>query len=70
MSLALAVFKHYIEIKNKDLLQDNNRLAKSLIADLMSYLCGWGHFKDLNEQNLHHPAIDLLSEDGTGAVEL
>ncbi|MGY2043246.1 SMEK domain-containing protein [Pseudomonas pergaminensis] len=70
LSLALAVFKHYVEIKNYAQLYDNNRLAESLMADLMSCLCGWGNFKDLNKEKRDHCAIDLLSDDGTVGVQV
>jgi len=70
LALALAVFKHYVEIKNYAQLLDNNRLAESLIADLMSCLIGRGKFKNLNEETPNHPAIDLLSEDGTLGVQV
>lgn len=70
LALTLVVFKQYVEIKNNAQLLDNNRLAESLIADLMSCLCGWGNFKNLNQETPHHRAIDLLSEDGTIGVQV
>lgn len=70
LSLALAVFQHYIEIKNYAQLHDNNRLAESLMAGLMSCICGWGNFIDLNKEKRDHYAIDLLSEDGTIGVQV
>lgn len=70
LALALAVFKQYVEIKNKSQFQDNNLLAESLIADLLPLLSDWGNFINLNAHNPQQRGIDLLSCDGLTGVQV
>ncbi|MCU1785537.1 SMEK domain-containing protein [Pseudomonas sp. 13B_2.1_Bac1] len=70
LALMLVVFKHYVEMKKNAQLLDTARLAESVIAELMSHLCGMGDFIDLNKDYPNHPGIDLLSDDGTVGVQV
>ncbi|MEM5386351.1 SMEK domain-containing protein [Paraburkholderia phymatum] len=70
LALALSIFKDYVQIKNGGFLFDSSRLAETLMCDLLSDLCGWGPFSNLNMENPNHAAIDLLSLDGKTGVQV
>ncbi|ANB72974.1 hypothetical protein AYM40_11825 [Paraburkholderia phytofirmans OLGA172] len=70
LALALSIFRDYVEIKNGAFFFDSNRLAETLMCDLLSDLCGWGTFRNLNTDNPKQPAIDLLSFDGRVGVQV
>lgn len=70
LALLLSIFRDYVEIKNGACFFDSNRLAETLMCDLLSDLCGWGPLKNLNADNPTQPAIDLLSLDGRVGVQV
>lgn len=70
LSLALALFKDYVEIQNGACLFDSNQLAEGLMADLLGLVMPWGAMKNLNAEVNNYPAIDLVSADDKVGVQV
>lgn len=70
MSILLALYKDYIGIQNDAKHFDINRVAESVLAGVLTELGGWGSMNVLEWEKPNHPAIDLLSEDGTVGIQI
>jgi hypothetical protein len=70
LSILLALYKDYIGIQNDAKHFDINRIAESVMADMLTQLGDWGAMKVLEWDKPNHPAIDLLSADGSVGIQV
>src|SRR3990167_9311888 len=70
LAMVLSIFKDYVAIQNGACFFDSNRLAESLMADVLSLIGDWGKLENLNDVRPNHPAIDLIDKRGLIGVQV